>query len=364
MKLLSPALLLTVLLIFTPQTAKGEFKVSAPLGLPPVPVPENNPITKEKVALGEKLYNDTRLSKDGTVGCVTCHSPKKGFADGKRVSEGVGKQTGARNAPTSANAAYNKLQFWDGRAGSLEEQSKGPLINPVEHGLANHGELLKIVRKDPAYVKAFKESFGVAGEKITIDHVAMAIASFERTLVFGNSPFDRYYFGGEKTAVPDDVKKGFEIFNGKGRCQTCHAISEKFALFTDNDFHNIGVGFSKISPKLKEKTQAFKEWKGKGGSLDVEAITNEEVSELGRFAVTLENRHIGAFKTPTLRNVALTAPYMHDGGTATLEEVVEFYDRGGEPNRFLDGGMRPLGLTSEEKRQLVEFLRSLTSPQL
>ena len=360
--------------------AFGEYKVEHPLGLPPVQVPANNPLSQEKIALGETLYFDTSFSKNGTVGCISCHSPTSGFADGKKVSEGIKQFTGTRNAPTVANAAYNKSQFWDGRAPSLEEQSKGPLINPVEHGLSSHEDVLKIISDDPDYLRSFKIAFGLKKEQITMNHVAMAIASFERTLVFGNSPFDRYFFGKEENAISDYAKKGFNLFRGKARCDVCHTILEDYALFTDHDFHNIGVGFHKISNNLKVKTEAFKKIKLSGAELDANILTNEEVSELGRFAVTLENRHIGAFKTPTLRNVALTAPYMHDGSIESLEEVIDFYDKGGEPMRFLvksifptafaiaekdkAENVVPLSLTNAEKKQLLDFLLSLTSPEL
>lgn len=368
------------LLILFSSPASGEYKIMQPLGLPPVQVPADNPLSQEKIALGETLYFDTSFSKDGTVGCISCHSPTSGFADGEKVSEGIKRLTGTRNAPTVANAAYNKSQFWDGRAPSLEEQSKGPFINPVEHGLSSHEDVLEIIRDDPDYLRSFKIAFGLKPEQITMNHVAMAIASFERTLVFGNSPFDRYFFGKEENAISDSAKKGFELFRGKARCEICHSISEDYALFTDHDFHNIGVGFHNILNNLKGKVEAFKKNKLSGVELDANILTNEEASELGRFAVTLKNRHIGAFKTPTLRNVALTAPYMHDGSIESLEEVIDFYDKGGEPMRFLvksifptaftidennkAENVVPLSLTDTEKKQLVDFLLSLTSPDL
>lgn len=352
------------LLLLSPLAALAEVWQKPPLGLPPVVAPASNPITPEKIALGEKLYNDTRLSSDQTIGCVSCHMKQKGFADGRPVSLGVGKQAGARNAPSSANAAYNTTQFWDGRAPSLEEQSKGPFTNPIEHGLANADALVTIVKGDPAYVKSFRSVFGVSAKAITIDHIAMAIATFERTLLFGNSPFDRYFFGGDEKAISKKAKLGFELFKGKGRCQTCHSMGGDSALFTNHDFHNLGVGFSKIASKLKRKIKALRRAKKEGTPVDPAVLSSAQASEMGRFAVTLQNQHIGAFKTPTLRNVALTAPYMHDGSVATLEDVIELYDRGGEANPFLDGGMQPLGLTPAEKEALVAFLKSLTSPEL
>ena len=334
-----------------------------PLGLPPVPVPEDNPITPAKVALGEKLFSDKRFSADGTVSCATCHDPKMAFVDGLPVSEGIKGLKGTRNAPTVINAAYYTSQFWDGRRKTLEEQALDPFVNPVEHGLKSHDPIVKICREDPAYRKAFKEIFGIEPEEISIDHVVKAIAAFERTVIAGNSPFDRYYFGGEEDAISEAAKRGFKLFQTKARCQDCHRIDQKFALFTDNKFHNLGVGMEKIAPRLREIVNTYRKAKRAGLDLDETVLTSAEISELGRFAVTLKLRDVGAFKTPILRNVAVTGPYMHDGSIETLEEVIEFYNQGGHKNPFLASGIRPLNLTEQEKKDLVEFLKSLTSPE-
>ena len=288
------------------------------LGLPPVPNPPDNPGTPEKVALGKALFDDKRLSGDGTVSCSNCHSPGKGFADGMTVSEGINRSKGTRNAPTIINAAYYTTQFWDGRRPTLEAQAKDPFVNSVEHGLKDNNALLDIIRKDAAYPGQFKAVFGVEPAKISVDHVAMAIASFERTLVSGNSPFDRYLYGGDKTALSPEAVRGLEIYKGKGRCGTCHVISDKYALFTNNKFHNLGVGFSKVEPRMFEIVNAFRVAAAKGQSLDESVLKGSEFSQLGRVLVTitptdLDSKAIGQFKTPTLRNVALTAPYMHDG---------------------------------------------------
>ncbi|HHQ42651.1 MAG TPA: c-type cytochrome [Chromatiales bacterium] len=334
-----------------------------PLGLPPVPVPADNPITPEKVKLGERLFHEKRFSADGTVSCASCHKPELAFTDGLPVAEGIRKQKGTRNTPTVVNAAYYTTQFWDGRRPSLEEQAKDPFVNPIEHGLPSHEPILEVVRKDPYYRKAFRKVFGVAPEAVTIDHVVKAIAAFERTVVSGDSPFDRYLYGGDKSALSESAIRGLKIFRTKGRCVDCHKIEQTSATFTDNDFHNLGVGFQRIAPRLHEIVAKFREAKAKGANLDESVLTQAEVSELGRFAVTGRISDLGRFKTPTLRNVAVTAPYMHDGSLKTLEEVVEFYDKGGEANDFLDGGIRPLKLTEQEKKDLVEFLKSLTSPR-
>ncbi len=337
---------------------------AAPLGLPEVVIPQDNPQTVDKVRLGEKLFFDKRFSADGTVSCATCHDPAKAFSDGLPVAVGIKKLKGTRNSPTVLNAVYYTSQFWDGRVKTLEEQAKAPFINPVEHGLKNHDPIMKVIRADSEYVVQFKQVFGVSGEQITIDHVVKAIAAFERTLVSGNSPFDRYMYGGDKTAMSEAAIRGLEIYRTKARCQDCHTIGQTSATFTDNKFHNLGVGFSAIEPNLFEIVEKFKKAKESGQDIDESVLTDKEASELGRFAVTLDVEDLGRFKTPTLRNVALTGPYMHDGSLKTLEEVIELYDQGGEENPMLDSGIRPLRLTDQEKADLLEFLKALTSPEV
>ncbi len=340
------------------------------LGLPPVPIPANNPQTAAKIELGDKLFHDKRFSVDGTVSCAKCHDDKLAFTDNLIVSVGHNGLTGTRNAPTVLNAAFNKSQFWDGREPDLEGQSKQPLINPVEHGLANYEPMLEIIRKDAYYPAAFQSVFGISSDKVTIDHIAKAIASFERTLVSGNSPFDRYYFGGQADAMTDAQIRGFNLFVGQGRCVSCHVIEQDQALFTDGRFHNIGVGINQIQQDVPRLTKAFLEAKNKGGNVDVMVLSDKKSSELGRFAVTDELNQIGAFKTPTLRNVELTAPYMHDGSLKTLKEVMIHYNNGGvtkagDPvNAFLSGGIRPLNLTDAQLEDLVAFMKALTSSKL
>jgi len=339
------------------------------LGLPPVPIPADNPQTPAKIALGDKLFHDARFSIDGTVSCATCHSEKHAFTDGKQFSTGHHGLTGTRNAPTVVNAAFYTSQFWDGREPDLEGQSKQPPVNPVEGGLANHEPILQIVRTDPDYKKAFTEVFGVADAKLTMDHVAKAIASFERSIVSGNSPFDRYYIQGDKRALNAAQVRGFQLFIDQGRCVSCHTIENDQALFTDSKFHNIGIGINAIQDDVPRLAGAFLEAKAKGGDVDQIVLTDKKSSELGRFVVTDKMTAIGAFKTPTLRNIDLTAPYMHDGSLKTLKEVVIHYNNGGvtpadaKVNDFLSGGIRPLNLTEAQINDLVEFLKALTSPQ-
>ncbi|MCP4364120.1 MAG: cytochrome-c peroxidase [Planctomycetes bacterium] len=319
------------LFLLIPSHAISAQEYQPPLGVPEPIIPEDNPVTPEKVALGKKLYFDKRLSADDTVSCATCHDPEKGFADAAPVSTGVGGQKGVRSSPTTLNAANYDIQFWDGRAPSLEEQAKKPLINPVEMGMPSHDEVVNKLRSIKEYQQAFQDAFG---EEITIDNIAQAIAAYERTLLSGNSPFDRFMYAGDEKALSDEAKKGLAVFEGKGRCITCHEFVGSYALFTDSKFHNIGVGMDKPDP------------------------------DMGRYDVTKEEKDRGAFKTPTLREIALTAPYMHDGSEQTLEDVVEFYDGGGTPNPYLSGEIRPLNLTKEEKKALVEFMKSLTSSDI
>jgi cytochrome c peroxidase len=344
--------------------------LAQPLGLPPVPVPANNPQTPEKIALGDRLFNDKRFSSTGEISCAHCHDPQKAFTDSPLVtSEGINKLTGTRNAPTVINSAYFKLFFWDGRSLDMEDQAQHPMTNPVEMGLVNHEPVLKIVRTDPDYVARFKKVFNKEGEQVTMKEVQQAIASFERTIVAGDSPFDRWYYGGDQKAVNDQVKRGFNVFLTKGRCVSCHTMEQDYALFTDNRFHNIGVGVNRIQKEIPQFAPAFLTAKSAGTDVDKAVLTNPKVSELGRFAVTESLDEIGAFKTSTLRNVAVTAPFMHDGSLATLRDVVDHYNNGGvtkkdDPvNDFLSGGIRPLNLTDDEISDLVAFMESLTSPQ-
>ena len=306
--------------------------IPAPLGLPTVPVPADNPPTVETIALGRKLYYDPILSVDNTISCATCHHPDKGFSDGASFSTGVGGKKGGRNSPTVWNSAYYTVQFWDGRSPSLENQAEGPVENPVEmaHTLKGVEQNLAAI---PAYVAEFEKAFGPG--PITFGMVEKAIASFERTVISGNSPFDKFYFGGDKKALSAAAQRGLKVYTDpqKGNCNVCHTIGEKEALFMDNKFHNVGVG----------------------------ADTKGELKDQGRYDVTKNDIERGAFKTPSLRNVALTAPYMHDGSLPTLKDVVDFYIGGGNSNPHRDKQIRALDfLTRRERDDLLAFLESLT----
>jgi len=306
----------------------GGYVLELPLGLQAdaAYVPEDNPLGKDKIALGKLLYFDPRLSKDDTLTCASCHIPFHGFADPARTSQGVGFQLGARNSPTVINRLFSSDQFWDGRAKDLEEQAHGPLTNPVEMAMSTHDEVVGRVRAIDAYGPLFVAAFG--SPEITMPRIAQAIASYERTVVSGNSAYDRYQ-AGDKSALSVRQVRGLELFNGKANCVTCHVSFN----FTDEGYHNLGVGWDPVKKQLRD---------------------------LGRYEVTKGESEKGAFKTPTLRNVVETAPYMHDGSEATLREVIELYDRGGNANPHLSPKMKPLGLTADEKEDLLLFLQALT----
>ncbi len=323
--------------------------VTVPLGLPPltpkVYVPAANPITKGKYELGRQLYFDPRVSLNATVSCATCHNPARGWTDAMAVSIGIAGQTGSRSAPSVVNVAYGKTMFWDGRAPSLEGQAQGPVQNPIEMGKQSYKDIVDRLRNVPAYLEQFQKVFGTS---VTLDGMAKAIATFERVAALsGNSRFDRYNAGDNK-AITDSEKRGLVLFGltlntddefktdavrQKAKCTLCHAGFN----FTDEQFHNLGVGWN-------EKTGTFLDW--------------------GRWAIdpigAKSDASLGAFKTPTVRDVEHNAPYMHDGSIATLEELVDHYDKGGIPNPALDPDMKKLGLTPQEKKDVVAFMKALS----
>jgi cytochrome c peroxidase len=316
-------------------------------------VPETSgALTTEKVELGKKLYFERRLSADDTVSCATCHDPRHGFAEPRPVSIGVGGKKGVRNAPSAFDAAFLAMQFWDGREATLEAQATGPIVNPVEMAMPSSEAAVAKIAAIAEYPPLFKAAYG--DDAVTMDRIAIAIASFERTLVDVEAPIDRFVAGDAK-ALNESAKRGWDLYNGKARCNNCHGYVASLPLMTDELFHNIGVAakdvnFEQLARQVMANPDSF-----------TDLAHTEGVTELGRFIVTKEQKDIGAFKTPQLRNVALTAPYMHDGSEATLEAVIEFYDKGGNANPWLDGGMRPLALTAQEKADLVEVMKAFTS---
>jgi cytochrome c peroxidase len=335
--------------------------ISPPPGIDPVAwtsiyIPAGNELTADRIALGRKLYFDTRLSKDGTLACATCHDVSRGFTDHRSVSEGIGDHLGKRSAPTTMNAALLQSQFWDGRAPSLEEQAKLPILNPIEMGHPDAASAMAAVNTDPAYQGLFQKAYG---RTPNYDDLGRAIASFERTLIFLDAPFDRFA-GGDSRALSAAAQRGLDLFNGKARCVSCHMINSSNPLGTDNLFHNIGVSARKQNfEALAGKALSVLRENNNADALDKLAIETD-MSELGRFLVTKKRGDIGAFKTEQLRNVGLTAPYMHDGSLKTLWDVMDHYNKGGETNAYLDGGIEPLDLSESEINDVVAFLFTLT----
>lgn len=337
---------------------------AAPQGVDPAYwaslAPADNAPSAARIALGKKLYFDPKVSKDGTVACATCHDSSRGFTDRRNTSEGIGDQIGQRNAPTTMNAVFFSTEFLDGRAASLEEQAKLPILNPIEMGQPDGNAVIAAIGGDAAYQKAFQDAYSRAPN---YDDVGRAIAAYERTLIFLRAPFDRF-LAGDATAMNDDAKAGWALYNGKARCASCHQISSSNPIGTDNKFHNVGVSATHQNfEDLALKALAIAAKDNSKEELDKLAIQTN-LSELGRFMVTKNRADIGGFKTQQVRNVGVTAPYMHDGSMATLWDVVDHYNKGGEANAYLDGGIEPLALTSKEEDQLVAFMFALTDDRL
>ncbi|MDV6031902.1 MAG: c-type cytochrome [Phycisphaera sp. RhM] len=312
-------------------------------------IPEDNPLTRAKIELGRQLYFDPRLSNDNSISCASCHDPAQGYGAQTQFGVGVRGQEGGRNSPVAYNRIVSQAQFWDGRAATLEEQAVGPIANPIEMG-NNHETCVADLAANPIYKLQFEKVFG---DGVTIDNVGKAIAAFERALVTGPAPYDyqndldtfeklfaddlefldeepelKAQYDAIKAEIAENpmsesAKRGMKLFAGKANCATCHAG----ANFTDEQYHNLGVGMEADEP------------------------------DLGRYEVTKEEKDKGAFKTPTLRNIALSAPYMHDGSQQTLQEVVDWYDKGGHKNPWLSDKMKVLNLTDQEKADLVAFMK-------
>jgi cytochrome c peroxidase len=317
-------------------------------------VPGQEP-TAKRVALGRRLYFDLRLSQDGTVACATCHDVTRGFTDRRPVSEGIGGKLGRRNAPTTLNAALLAEQFWDGRATTVEHQAGMPILNPIEMGAQTEAEVVARVAALPEYREAFQRAYGRAPSYADL---RAAIGAFERTLVFLDAPFDRHLAGAG--VLSESEQRGLVLFEGKARCSTCHPLNAASPLGTDNAYHNIGVAArDKDFEGLAKRALAALEQDASEQALDQLALASD-MSELGRFVVTRNRADVGAFKTEQLRNVGVTAPYMHDGSLQTLWDVIDHYNKGGEDSPFLDGGIEALALEEAEIDDLVGFLFALT----
>ncbi len=334
---------------------------SPPLGLPPVPVPKDNPMTQQKVTLGRKLFFDRRLSLNETMSCAMCHIPEQGFTSNELATAvGIEGRTVRRNAPTIYNVAYFSHIFHDGRETRLEYQIWQPMLNVNEMANPSFGYVVGKIRGFPDYKGLFESAF--AGRGPGIETIGMAIAAYERTIVSGNSPFDRWYFGKKTSALSESARRGFSLFVGKAGCMPCHVIKEDYALFTDDAFHNTGLGwrFSAGDDQAEIPVQVAPGIKIMVPRKVIDSVSNPPPSDLGRYEVTQNPVDRWRYKTPTLRNVALTAPYMHNGVFGTLKEVISFYNKGGIPNPGLDPSIRPLGLTDGEMADIVAFLESLT----
>lgn len=268
------------------------------------------------IRLGEKLFFDRRLSGDGTISCASCHQPDKAFTDGRVLAEGIGGKRGTRNTPSILDAALSTTQFWDGRRATLEDQVIDPFVNPNEHGLANHASVLSRIREDASYERDFGAAFSIEGGRLSMEHVRKALAAYIRSLNISDSAFDRFEYGADKSALSDSARRGLELFRGRAQCSSCHTIGKTDAVLSDGRFHAAGVETARIAARLPELTARVV--RTSGDQLDGLITTDPDVAALGRFVVTRDPRDIGAFRTPSLRNVAQTAPYMHDGGIATL----------------------------------------------
>jgi cytochrome c peroxidase len=340
---------------------KSMQQVGLPVAATHAAIPADNQQTPATVALGQRLFFDTRLSADGTIACSTCHDPARAFTDGKAVSSGIGGRLGQRNAPTILNALYNATQFWDGRAATLEQQAALPIVNSVEMGQPSLDAAVASIAAIPEYRQAFRNAFGsTPGGR----DLVRAIAAYERTQVSFDSPFD-HYIAGEHDAIDPAARRGWELFNTRARCNKCHALSDKkrdTTNFTDNDFHNIGVLIVRHDVVKLAKQARQLVASGDAAAIDRAAIQTD-LSALGRFLVTKKESDIAAFKTPNLRNLLLTAPYFHDGSQATLWDVIDHYNKGaGLHNPYLDEDIVPLALSERDIDDLVAFMASLTSP--
>jgi cytochrome c peroxidase len=335
-------------------------QVGAPVEMTREKIPADNPQTPQKISLGQRLFLDPRLSVDGTVSCSTCHDPKLAFTDRRPTSFGVKGRIGQRNAPTVLNALYNKTQFWDGRVNTLEEQAALPIVNPVEMGQPSLDAAVAQIAAIEDYQQGFRFVFGRSPNG---PDLLRAIASYERTQLSFDSPFD-HFIAGEKNAIDDLAKRGWGLFNNQARCNKCHALTDTTRDVTnliDNDFHNIGIGIIRhnVVALARQAEQLIKT--GDTTAIDRAAIQSD-MSALGRFLVTKQEKDIASFKTPNIRNVLVTGPYFHDGSQETLWDVIDHYNKGdGLQNPYLDEDIQPLALTESDIDDLVAFMAALTS---
>lgn len=342
------------------------FVQNPPLGLPPVPIPAENPLTRDKIDLGRKLFFDRRLSINDTFACATCHVPEQGFTNNEmRTAVGVEGRSVLRNSPTLYNVAYLTRLFLDGREISLENQVWQPITAHNEMAAPSIGWIINKIRRMRDYDGLFEKSFEGSGPGILT--VGQALASYQRTLLAADSPFDRWYFGNQTDAVDESVKRGFGVFSGKGQCIVCHTMQKEHALFTDEKFHNTGLGYMiSFNKGAEDVSKTTRVQLAPGVFVDVsnekiKAVSQQKLpNDLGLYRVTESPNDRWRFRTQSLRNVELTAPYMHNGKFDTLREVIDFYDQGGIPNELLSPFISPLNLSEQDKQDLEAFLLSLT----
>lgn len=343
-----------------------QYIVNEQLGLPAIKIPADNPVTNKKVKLGRLLFYDRRLSLNDTFSCAICHIPEQGFTSHEiKTAVGIEGRSVKRNSPTIYNVAHYDIFFHDGREDSLEQQVWSPLLARNEMANPSIGYVINKIKGIKEYDGLFEEAF--EGEGPTMSTVGMALASYQRVFNSANSRFDRWYYGGEKDALTADEQKGFELFSGKGRCVSCHLVNKEYALFTDNQMHNTGHGYA-VSMGVKPEKTKVQLAPGVFVDVDTELIDSvrqqPKENDVGLYEVSQNPYDRWKYRTPILRNIALTAPYMHDGAFSTLREVVQFYNQGGVPNELLSPLIGPLNLSEQEIDQMVAFMHTLTGSNI
>jgi cytochrome c peroxidase len=331
------------------------------LGLPSFSAYQQEVPDASAIALGRKLFFDRRLSRNKTMSCAMCHIPEQGFTSNElKRPIGVEGRNLKRNAPTLLNVIFNRRLFWDARESNLAQQVWSPLLAKNEMNNPSVGHVLQQLHSDEEYLGMFMNTFG---EKANMMNVGQALAQYQQSLIGASSRFDQWYFGSDKNALNELEQQGFAVFMGKGACQSCHSVGDNYALFTDHQLHNTGVGYED-SMRKTPKSIAIQLAPGMSAEVDKELINSvgeKKENDLGLYEVTLKPPDRWKYRTPSLRNVALTAPYMHNGEFSSLDEVIEFYNVGGTPNALRSPLIRPLNFTTDEQVALREFLKSLTS---
>jgi cytochrome c peroxidase len=344
---------LIALILIVPAVANA---AAVPMGLPPQQNETGTATALEQV--GKQLFMDKRLSIDGSMSCGTCHVPGRHFTDGLPRARGLGGRTLSRRTPSLLNVAYATTLFWDGRAADLVAQIRTPLLGPIEHGMPTELAVAKIVQSDAGYADALERLLGVHKASISIVEVGAALAAYERTLLSADSPFDRYVYGHDAKALSPAALRGLALFRGQAQCVSCHTIGEKSALLTDQEFHASPLPLPEPTlarlGELADKVAALRK-RSETDALNALVASDQNIAALGRFVVTLNPKDIGCFKTPSLRNVALLGPYMHDGSVQTLAQAIELELYGRSARNY------PLVLTEDERADLLHFLEALTS---